>query len=73
MKVVCKSKRQLGTHDGYYINLTLDKIYITLSDFYDRDLMVKLVDDEGEECWYPKKNFQSMEYLREKKLSELGI
>ena len=73
MKVVCKWTSIPGRLEEQYINLTQGQNYTALSDFNDSDMMVELVDDAGDKCWYPKKNFKTIEEVRDEKLQGLGI
>jgi len=71
MKVVCKSATMLGRMIGdNYANLTIGKIY-TINDSYEH--LILLVDDAGQSCWYPQKNFDMIDKIREQKLIKLGI
>ena len=71
MILVCKHRKQPGRLYGEYINLTIGKHYVSLTDFYDNDIMVELVDDEGGKYWYPKKNFSPLEVERELQLNNI--
>ncbi len=73
MKVVCKCTSIPGHLEEQYVKLTKGKNYTALTDFNDTDFMVKMIDDAGEKCWYPEKNFISLDVYRELKLKELGI
>ena len=74
MIIVCDNTLIPGLTYERYTNLTIGKCYIALTDIGDSDpIMIELVDDSGEKCWYPKKNFISLDVYRELKLKELGI
>ena len=73
MIIVCKHTLIPGRNCEKYINLTIGKNYIALTDMNDADFMVELVDDADDKCWYPKKNFYILQSYRECKLKELGI
>lgn len=73
MIIVCKTTMVPGGYHTSYKNLTKKNHYIALSDFYDNDVMVKLKDDIGEECWYHKNNFYSLESHRIYQLDKIGI
>lgn len=73
MIIVCKHTLIPGRDHEQYINLTIGKNYNTLTDMYDDDIMVELVDDADDKCWYPKKNFYILQSHREYKLKQLGI
>lgn len=74
MIIVCKGTSMPGRlEEQYYINLTIGKNYTSLTDFNDSDMMVQMIDDAGERCWYPKNNFYSLESHRNYKLSKIGI
>lgn len=72
MIIVCKHRKRPGGLDEYR-DITIGKKYISLTDFYDRDLMIELVDNSGLRCWYRKDNFSPLEAEREMKLNQLGI
>jgi len=78
MIIVCKHNLMLGRTYEKYVNLTDGKNYTALTDMNDADVMVELVDDAGNKCWYPKKNFYILQaypvsFLRFYKLKQLGI
>lgn len=73
MIIVCKHTLMPGRAHEKYINLTIGKNYTALTDMNDDDIMVELVDDADDKCWYPKKNFYILQSYREHKLNELGI
>lgn len=73
MIIVCKHTLMPGRDHEKYINLTIGKNYTALTDMNDDDIMVELVDDADDKCWYPKKNFYILQSYREHKLNELGI
>lgn len=73
MKVVCKWTSIPGHLEEQYVNLTKGKNYTALTDFNNTDFMVKMIDDAGEKCWYPKINFYSLESYRDYKLRKIGI
>jgi hypothetical protein len=70
MIIVCKVTSMQGRLEEQYINLTIGKNYTALSD---SDMMVEMIDDAGEKCWYPKNNFYSLEAYRDYKLGKIGI
>lgn len=73
MIIVCKHTLMPGRIYEKYINLTIGKNYTSLTDMNDDDIMVELVDDADDKCWYPKKNFYILQSYREYKLKQLGI
>jgi hypothetical protein len=73
MIIVCKVTSMQGRLEEQYINLTIGKNYTALSDFNDIDMMIEMVDDAGDKCWYPKNNFYSLEAYRDYKLGKIGI
>ncbi len=73
MIIVCKHTLILGHLHDQYVNLTIGKNYTALTDMDDADIMVELVDDADDQCWYPKKNFYILQSYREDKLNKLGI
>ncbi len=73
MIIVCDDTLVPGLTFERYINLTIGKKYIALIDDDSDPIMIELVDDSGEKCWYPKRNFISLDVYRELKLKELGI
>lgn len=73
MIIVCKHRKMPGRLYDEYINLTIGKKYISLTDFYDSGIMIQLVDDSGHMFWYLKENFIPVHIEREEKLKELGI
>jgi hypothetical protein len=74
MIIVCKHTLIPGrTSSEEYVNLTIGKKYTALTDMNDSDIMVKLVDDADDRCWYPKKNFYILQSYRDYKLKQLGI
>ncbi len=74
MIIVCDNTLIPGLTYERYTNLTIGKKYIALTDaFQAGNIMIELVDDAGEKCWYPEKNFISLDVYRELKLKELGI
>ena len=73
MIIVCKNTPIPGRLEEQYINLTIGKNYTALSDLNDSDMMVEIIDDVGEKCWYPKNNFYSLEAYRDYKLRKIGI
>jgi hypothetical protein len=74
MIIVCDNTLIPGLTYERYINLTIGKSYIASTDeFQAGNIMIELVDDSGEKCWYPKRNFISLDIYRELKLKELGI
>ena len=73
MIIVCDNTLMPGRSYERYVNLTIGKNYTALTDMNDGDIMVELVDDAGEKCWYPKKNFYILQSYREYKLNKLGI
>ena len=77
MIIVCKSLLRPHHVDmpsnEEYIDLTLDKHYTALTDMFDSDRMVQIVDDTGNVYWYPKSNFIVLDSYREEKLNKLGI
>jgi hypothetical protein len=72
MIVVCKHKKTPGRLEEYR-DLIIGEKYISLTDFYDKDIMIELVDDSGLRCWYPKENFTPLDVERELRLNQLGI
>jgi len=73
MIIVCKHTLIPGRTEERYVNLTIGKNYTALTDMNDADIMVELVDDADDQCWYPKKNFYILQEYREYKLKKLGI
>lgn len=73
MIIVCKHTLTPGRLNDQYVNLTVGKNYTALSDFNDGDFMIEIVDDAGENCWYPKINFYSLDSYRDYKLRKIGI
>jgi hypothetical protein len=73
MIIVCKTTLKFISSEIKFVNLTVGKHYIALTDMYDADMMVEVVDDAGEKCWYPKNNFYILQNYREYKLKQLGI
>jgi hypothetical protein len=73
MIIVCKHTLMPGRTEEQYVNLTIGKKYKALTDMNDVDIMVELVDDADDQCWYPKKNFYILQEYREYKLKKLGI
>ena len=73
MIIVCKHTLIPGRTYEQYVNLTIGKNYTALTDMNDADIMVELVDDADDRCWYPKKNFYILQSYREYKLKQLGI
>ena len=73
MIIVCKHTLMPGRTEEQYVNLTIGKNYIALTDMLSDDFMVELVDDDGDKCWYPKDNFYILQSYREYKLNQLGI
>lgn len=73
MIIVCKWTSIPGRLEEQYVNLTKRKNYTSLSDFNDSDIMVEIVDDAGDKCWYPKNNFYCLDKYRDYKLRKIGI
>jgi hypothetical protein len=73
MIIVCKHTLIPGRISEQYVNITIGKNYTALTDMNDADIMVELVDDADDQCWYPKKNFYILQEYREYKLNKLGI
>jgi len=73
MIIVCKCNSIPGRLDEKYVNLTIRENYEALTDFNDSDMMVKIIDDGGEKCWYPKIDFYSLDVYRDNKLKEIGL
>lgn len=72
MKLVCVDTKMIGRKNKY-IHLTIGKIYSSISDFRDRDILCCILDDNDESYWYPKKNFKPLDEVRQNKLEELGL
>jgi hypothetical protein len=73
MIIVCKTTLKFISSEIKFVNLTVGKHYIALTDMYDADMMVEVVDDAGDKLWYPKNNFYILQNYREYKLKQLGI
>jgi hypothetical protein len=73
MIIVCKHTLIPGSISTQYVNLTIGKNYTALTDMNDSDIMVELVDDSYDRCWYPKSNFYILQLYRDYKLKKLGI
>ena len=74
MKVVCVNNGKVEGAQDDFVNLTIGKTYEALGDNVSTgDHIFTLINDLGNRCNYHHKRFETIEYVRDKKLRKLGI
>jgi hypothetical protein len=71
--VVCCHTGQFndGVERKPSLKLTLGKKYKVLNEDHQDDVGVKVINDDGEECFYNIKRFRSISYHRDKCITEI--